>query len=225
MAGPVRFYVPNTAAAVSPAFDTAFWEQTTGAIRLALVTTLTNTSLVNNSQTDSTATANRDVLLYQLVSDGIAPGPISGTFKGQMQAFENNGNYNMRSQVQVWLVSNDGSTTRGVLYAGDLETLTGNPSGEWSNAGVFNRAFPRAGAVSLTSVSAQNNDRIVIEVGYRKHAASSTQGQIRVGDFTTGTDLPEGDTTDFAVTFRPWFEFSEDLFTSRLRGARAYILQ
>lgn len=208
----------TTAAAVSPAFD-AEWDSTGAAARRAMSVAGFNESVTALSASNGSATANLDTLNFQFVSDAIAPGPIAGTLKGQFQALEGNATLDARIQMIVRVVSNDGSTFRGTLYGPDTAAL----SSEFSTSRQ-NRSAPRGGAVSLSSVSAQANDRIVIEIGYRNHLAVSNAASIFAGGLTADSDLPEDETTTSTSGFKPWFEFSEDLYTSRLRGARAYIL-
>lgn len=220
---PSRLYLPSTgAAAVSPAFDTE-WELTTSATRLAAVTTRISSAQAT-VYSGSIATQFDDGLCVQFVSAPIAAGPIAGTLKGQLRASRTGSgggaSGGLRAQIVVRVVSNDGSTFRGTLYAGDLDvTNTTDPTSEFAGTAT-NRAFPRGGAVALSPVSAQTNDRIVIELGARRHGGDATP-ILTVGD-NSGTDLPEDETTTTAGN--PWIEFSVDVFTSRLRGARAYIL-
>ena len=216
-----KFYLPSSgAAAVSPAFTLSgfTWTDTSGADRIAAVTTKINSAITDKTVV-GTGVAGIDQLFCQYVSAPIGGGPITGTVKGQIRAFEELTTADARAQIVIYVVSNDGSTLRGVLYAGDTAAL----SSEFSNVGRVNRKFPRSSPVSVNSVAAATNDRIVMEIGARRSGNSSTDVILVFGDTTTGTDLPEDETTSTSTTL-PWIEFSEDLFTSRLKGARAYIL-
>ena len=219
-----RFYLPSSgAAAVSPAFD-AEWENTAATDRLKCVTTRINSTNSFKSTTDATATAFRDTLLRQYVSDPIALGIISGTIKGQIRSSAASGAAaGVRAQLIAKVVSNDGSTVRGVLYAGDLDTsATANPTSEFSQAADTNRTFPRGGPVAISPVVALDTDRVVLELGYRKHV-NVTTGNVSLSFMdNNASDLPEDETTTTALN--PWIEFSIDLFTPRVRGARSYIL-
>lgn len=222
---PVRIYLPSTgAAAVSPAFA-AEWEDTSVAVRRAAVTTRISSIMAVVSNSSQPATNNCDILLAQYVSAPIAAGPITGTLKGQARALQGATGGNARAQIIVRVVSNDGATVRGTLYAGDLETLSSpsNPTSEWATA-LTNRAFPRGGAAALGAVTAQDQDRIVMEVGCRKHVAlTDATYQISFGD-NSATDLPEDETA--TATNNPWIEFSEDLFVARGGAAvRSWILE
>lgn len=158
-------------------------------------------------QVDSTATSNRDAVIGQFISEPLAAQTISGTVKGQIRAQENALSANLRSQCIIRVVQSDNTTIRGTLYAGDLTTLTGNPTPEWATTAT-NRPLPFGGSVALSSLAIQNGDRLVIEVGYRKHAAASTTGTLYFGD-NSATDLAEDTTTTTANN--PWIEFSQDL--------------
>lgn len=215
-----RFHVARTTAAdISPAFD-AEWEFTLTSLRRAMSVAGYNEAVSSLSVNDTTGTANRDALAFQFVSDAIAAGPIAGTLKGQMQVQEGATSFDLRMQMIVRVVSNDGSTFRGTLYGPDTDAL----SSEFSTART-NRNAPRGGAVALSPVVAQTNDRIVIEVGARKHATLATTSNFYGGGLTADSDLPEDETTTSTSGVKPWFEFSENLYTARGSKARAYILE
>lgn len=213
-----RFYLSRMqAAAVSPAFA-AEWENTAVAGRNRMETSKTDAVATTLAYTvnDSPATSNRDVLIKQYVSDPIAAGPIAGTLLGVIgRVYTGSALLNVRSQCLARVVSNDGATVRGTLYAGDLESLTGDPSEEWVQGEA--RLIPRAGPVALSSVVAQADDRVVVELGYRKHSTQNV--------FSTGISLGEpatdalADLSNPGSDVAPWVEFSEDLFTAR--GAAA----
>lgn len=203
-----RFYLPSTgAAAVSPAFTLSgfSWTDTTQADRIAAVTTKIN-SAITDKVCNGTGGTNIDQLFRQYVSAPIQAQTISGTVKGQIRALEELTSNDARAQIVIYVVSNDGSTLRGVLYGGDTATL----SSEFSNAGRVNRKFPRGGAQSLSSVACSANDRIVMEIGARRSGTSVHQVYLVFGDTTTGADLPEDETTTTATTI-PWIEFSADI--------------
>jgi hypothetical protein len=212
-----RLYLPSTgAAAVSPAFDSGWEHATATADRIAAVTTRISSSMTSKTATKSTSSvADTDGIARQYVSDPLAAQTITGTLKGQVRAMESATSANMRSQIVVRVVSNDGSTERGVLYPGDLHThganANANPTNEFGTS-LANRRFPRSGfANTLTSVTTEDGDRLVIEIGFRHHLASSTAtvGTFSFGD-NSGTDLPENDTTTTANN--PWVEFSNTIY-------------
>lgn len=204
-----RFYLPSTgAAAVSPAFTLSgfSWTHTASADRIAAVTTKIN-SAVTDKVVAGTGGIGIDQLFRQYVSAPIPAQTIGGTVKGQIRALEELTSADARAQIVIYVVSNDGSTLRGVLYAGD----TGALASEFTNAGRVNRKFPRSSPVSVSSVSAATNDRIVMEIGARRSGAGAVDVYLVFGDTTTGSDLPEDETTTTS-TMLPWIEFSDDLF-------------
>lgn len=157
---------------------------------------------------------NNDWLWRQYVSEPLAAQTISGTVKGQMRVQEANAAANARAQMIVRVVSNDGSTVRGTLYDGDLETLTGDPTSEYGTS-LTNRKFPRGGAATLTSVTAEEGDRIVVELGTRIHSTETTSRVLTVSftDSGTSADLAEDETTTSSAQ-RTWVEFSQDIAES-----------
>ena len=152
-------------------------------------------------------------LLGQFVSEPIAAQTISGTFKCYLKATEGNGNFDLAAQIIIRVVSGDGTTVRGTLYAGDTTTSLSN---EWTVSTYTNRAFPRGNTGSgqtMTSVGASDGDRIVVEVGARCFAAgaqSVTYG-IAIGSGDS-TDNPEDETTTSGAA--GWIEFSSAITMS-----------
>jgi hypothetical protein len=203
-----RFYLPSTGTPpISPAADGS-WEQTSDLIRLSLVTTkIGSTQLIQSGASNST-TGSFDVLLAQYISDPLGAQTIDGTVKGVTKARETNGAADLRTQMIIKVVSGDGLTVRGTLLSHDEGTLTS----EWSTSSTLNsRLAPVAlRSNTLTPVVAQAGDRVVVEIGYRRHTTidpTSYTGRLYFED--SGTDLPESD-SDTTVG-DPWIEFSDDL--------------
>lgn len=165
-----------------------------------------------------TASAGQDVCVGQYVSPPLAAQTITGTFKMYMEFREANAANDSRAQVVIRVVSNDGSTVRGTLYAGDTATSGANPASEFVTTST-NRSFPRAGLspATITNIGAITaGDRLVIEFGWRTHAGhTSADYRWSWGDPTAGVDLPEDEvTTD--VSRVPWIEFSNGITLSQL---------
>ncbi len=204
-----RLYLGVVAGPTSPAFTTG-WEVTASAVRRVL-----DNATFADSVAESLAVATAlnspasavDVLIAQYTSAPLDVNQtITGTIKGQIRALESNAAADLRAQIVVWTMKTDG-TVRGTNLGFDTAAL----SSEFGTAAA-NRKFPRGGATTLTSVAALATDRLVIEVGYRKHenATNSRTGTLNpMGNFT-GTDLPE-DETDTSAVKVPWFEFSQAL--------------
>lgn len=198
--------------AVAPAFDSG-WESTGGADRLRMHTAKQSTALATKTASIPGFTAS-DALVRQYVSDPLNAGSISGTVKAIIQAKEGSASLDQRAQLVIRVVSNDGATVRGTLLAMD----TGALANEFSATALTNRRFPKGSSgATLSAVSAQAGDRIVVEVGYRQHASLFSSfyavlfgygwGQLRFGD--TGADLAENETDTGAGS--PWLEFSQTL--------------
>jgi hypothetical protein len=163
-----------------------------------------------------TATAGQDILVTQYVSPPLAAQTISGTFKCYMMCRTDGGAQDIRSQIILRIVSNDGSVVRGVLYAGDTVTSGANPPSEWVST-TTTQAFPRIGLLpaSLAAIGAiTEGDRLVVEIGVRTHGGC-TGADIRwiMGDDQT-VDLAENE-TNTGTNFNPWIEFSNALVLSQ----------
>jgi hypothetical protein len=112
----------------------------------------------------------------------------------------------LRAQTVIRVVSNDGTTVRGTLIASNGGAL----SNEFA-ASLTNRYFPLGGSTAPGSVNALDGDRIVIEVGYRKHenATSLRSGTLSFGAVSGGTDNADDETGTAANV--PWIEFADTL--------------
>ena len=202
--GATRFYLPSTGIAqVSPAFS-ASWNLTTAADRIRMYNAHYR---INSAMTAKTATGDnttpQSILNRQYVSDPIAGQTITGTVKGQLLGNENNVGFDGVSAVLIRVVSNDGATVRGTLLALTYPVLAGN---EYLVSTDENRYTPVSTA--LTSVAAQNGDRIVVEVGFYCYSKNSKIGSQTFGD-NNASDLPEDQTTQ--TQNNPWIEFSADI--------------
>lgn len=213
-----RFYLSNgDSQGLTPAFD-ASWESTSGATRVAMKTFVRSRAFASVVVSEASASGTFDVLIRQYISDPIAAVTISGTVKGVIRALESNTDADLRSQMVIRVVSYDCATIRGTLIASDASALTS----EWDAATLTNRKFPLAwtgSGTSVSSVAAQDGDRIVIEVGYRAHntTVSSRNGTLRFGD-ASGSDLAEDETS--TADNNPWVEFSDTITFLNLETAR-----
>lgn len=227
-----RFYFPKSLrtpttkdgypAPVLPALD-AVWEYTESTngqggntIRGRLSPDKLTHTNPGNSVTDVRPTydisgsAPWDLLGGQYVSVALAAQTLTGTFKMYMLSDEEIAADNVATQVVIKVVSNDGLTVRGTLYAGDTDTT--NPPSNENNAGAeVNRAYPRGNTgagQAISSLAISEGDRLVVEFGVRMRGASRLDVQ---NDYNTGsagsTDVPENE-TDTTSTFNPWIEFS-----------------
>jgi hypothetical protein len=196
-----RLYgVPSTAAPVSPGFGA--WTTTAQAVRRSLSLTKSGTAetLTNVSVTSG---AGNNALAFQLVSEPLGGAQtITGTVTIVTRGRELATQDNIQSRVRtIKVYSQDGNTLRGTLLALGAHSVT-------TELGTTLAGYPAASAQALSSVSAQNGDRIVVEIGY----GMTTTGTTPLYDMSiggTGTDHAnsEGDATGTI----PWVEFSQNL--------------
>jgi hypothetical protein len=199
-----RFYLPSTgAAAVSPAFThQATWDAVDNVDRLRCVTTKISSSMT--SKTEGKATTVDRQLVRQYVSDPINAQTISaGTVKGTVRVLESAANDNLDNiSVKIVVVSRDGSTLTGTIlnlgeYVGVNEFATS----------LTNRRV--ADGDTTTSVTANQGDRIVIELGFRNSATgTSVSGDMNFGD-NSATDL--GDNETGTAADNPFVELSNTI--------------
>ena len=206
-----RFYLPSTgAAAVSPAYGA--WGNVIVADRRAMVTTRISSAMTNQDAFTSDLLENASYLWRQYVSAPIPAQTITGTIKGQVRCSETDATDNHdRVTIRVIVVSNDGGTVRGTLLA---LGYYGNTN-EYSIAPTLT-SRKIADGDALSSVVAQANDRIVVEIGTQNSVLSIFEDEPLSAVFgdDSGTDLPEDETT--TATNNPWVEFSQNLFNQTL---------
>jgi hypothetical protein len=203
-----RLYFDTDAAVVSPAFDGA-WEATGSAVRRGLSTgkladhAFETLAVATNLNSPAGAV---DALILQAVSAPLAGNvTIAGAIAGQIRAMESSATGDLRMQCVIWVMQSDGSS-RGTLIAASAAAL----ASEWPITTPANRKIPLGGSATPTSVAAQAGDRIVVEIGYRKHESATTSrtGTIVAGN-PSGTDLAVDETTTTANV--AWIEFTESL--------------
>jgi hypothetical protein len=132
---------------------------------------------------------------------------ISGTATAMFAALENASGSDANGQLVLKVVSYDGQTQRGMLYAGKTGALVDEFT--TSRIGHFFPADAYAG-VSLTSVDALAGDRVVIEVGIHYYAIGSNvmTGEGIAVNGSPGTDFSGWGQADTRVS---WVELSTDL--------------
>lgn len=201
-----RLYFDRTnAPSVSPAYD-ASWEVTGDAGRRQLTRTKAGqTASSNFAQTNDTS-GSADVLIRQFVSEPLAPQTISGTVWAWFLVRDSSASSaDARSQLVVKVVSGDGSTVRGTLLGHD----TGGLTNQWPTSAAA-RAFPKGATsgASVSSVNAHAGDRLVVEVGWRRHYTGSGFRSAVITVSSNGSDITA---SEVSTTGDPWVEFSHDL--------------
>ena len=155
--------------------------------------------------TSKTITCNNNAhqayLVRQYVSNPIAGQSISGTVKGQVLADETSANTDGVTAIIIYLVDSTG-TYKSTLRALTYPALSGN---EFALTET-NRYIPVS--TSLTTQTASNGDRIVVEFGVYSYKKNTAIAYLVFGD-NNATDLPEDQTT--VTQNNPWIEFSQDI--------------
>lgn len=215
-----RLYLSSSnAPGVSPAYSGTWTTVPGGAQRRTASTTQDSSALaLTGNITEAATTGTEDVLMRQFVSTNSFQyaKTISGTFSYVIYGYESNGAANAFIQVMIKVVSSDGATVRGTLYAGHTDvaqTATVGARNEELPVGSGSAATRIGSALSLSSVGVQAGDLLVIEVGARFLTSSSStfSTNYRFGspnDATADHALTSGLTT----TLVPWVEFSDTLF-------------
>lgn len=203
-----RFYLqaPNqTIAPISPAPDSG-WEKTSTVRRCAMFPYKTGTTTSGGPwNVVPNGVSGTDTDGWQFISTALHAQTISGFLKGMMQCAETNSTDNYNAATVARVLSNDGSVIRGTLFSG----FGGGTAFNLTTVAALK--FPPAwtgSGVTLTSVTALEGDRIVLEVGVTQTSTSTANAPFRCFDNQTA-DLPEteGDTS----VSNPWFEFSQDI--------------
>ncbi|HJS83611.1 MAG TPA: hypothetical protein VJ742_12330 [Nitrososphaera sp.] len=214
-----RLYLPSAGStAITPGFDSS-WESTTSAGRHHAALDPSGTPMADRGQSESSSSSSYDVLWKQYISPPLnGAQTISGSINGAIKSRESNADANMRAQMLVKVVSNDGSTVRGTALAHNTAALTAEEFVTTGTNAKFPFLYPTYGE-ALTSVNAQDGDRILIEVGYRAHntTTSSRTGTGRFGDnnstLNTSNNTYDHYLADTSETadYNPWIEFSQKL--------------
>lgn len=204
-AAATRFYLQNGTAAITPAIR-GTWNLSTTTSVIPMARTKAGT-ITSRAVAELNATNNYSVLLVRAVSEPIIAKtiPAGSTLNWAIGAMESSTAANMKYRVHAYVVSSDGLTLRGTLLTNDNDAGT-----EWPTTPALGRG-PLA-AKTLTAVTTQANDRVIIEVGYyaANTVTTSYTGTLNYGG--TAGDMTVGG----ANTLTGWFEFSEDLFSTAI---------
>ena len=206
-----RFYWGQVITAPAPTFSATWSAPGSTPTRLLMRTVkrkATVTPIVASATETTAAILNKQAV--QLISMPLAAQTITGTVKGYALFSESDTAQDCRVQCEIRIIS-QGGTVRGTLLASDI----GGLSSEFT-ATPTNRRIPLLAATNtLTSVTAQEGDYLVVEIGHRTNISSPTSYTVTVrwNDDPGSTDLPE-DETDTDTAKAPWIEFSQDLVVS-----------
>ena len=197
-----RLYgVANTAAPVSPAFDSG-WIDTTSAVRRGLSLTKAATT-ETRSAVNVTSGAGNNALAFQLISDPLDAQTITGgtvTLMCRGRELATTDNVNKRWRVTK-IISNDGSTVRAVMNSMQATSST-------TELGTSLSGQIMANVAGTGTVNVQAGDRILVEVGYGlSSTGTSPQYDMVIGGNGTDHAVTEGDTTGTVA----WIEFSQNL--------------
>ncbi len=201
-----RLYFTSAQAILTPSTDVS-WEGTAGFVRRVLSPDRVRTEFASSAHSKATSSTTYDGAIAQFVTPPLSAQTVSGNVKAVIRALESAVGNDMRAQMLIRIIGWDGVTFRGTLLAHDASALTS----EFATT-LTNRKFPlnwTAPGAALTPVACQAGDRIVVEVGYRSHVATTAiSGTLEFGD-QSATDLAEdevGTTQD-----NPWIEFDNNL--------------
>jgi hypothetical protein len=203
----VKVYPGSAAAPVSPSYS-AGWNYTAAAARAYLRFDKGGAGLIA-SGTIGAWTPGQQALGRQWVSDAIAAQTLTGTVKMQMGMRQTATSSNARHLLSIYVVSNDGSTVRGTLLSianyGNSNALSASGTGR-------NKTVADGDAV--TSVAAQDGDRIVVEFGFTDASGTTPSASFTYGVSTSTTDLPIDESTAAGTgsLLNPWIEFSFDVY-------------
>mgnify|MGYP000927276171 FL=1 len=154
--------------------------------------------------TETSTTNNWDVYLTRFVSDRISSNTtISGTLNGVLLLAESNANLNGVLHLHIWVTQGDSDTARGTLLTDYVDAT------EFAVSTTVYSAISLS-ALSLSSVSAQAGDRIVIEVGYQAQNTSATSMYAQMALGLSGTTDAAGSDSGVSPGSnpQPWVEFS-----------------
>lgn len=173
------------------------WALTGVAQRLYLTRSASGTLMASTTSNQSSAVEN--LLVRQYISPPLAAQTFAGSVSGQMRGSESNAAANASSAIGIRIVNSLGTTERGLVLPITTGTL------EYTTSLVNRFSPPKTNVIGSTS---QAYDRLVIEVGGRKLAAS-TNRTVTLSHGDNSTDLPTDESTTAANN--PWIEFSNNI--------------
>lgn len=206
-----RFYLPSSTAVMPAVTPAAHWNTTTAYTQHYCDTAKQGTAIAAGTAQTKDTTTGHTRLDRQYVSAGIVGATITGTFSAVIAAAESSNSANAWLDFVIRVVSSDGATVRGTLYAGSANTaVSATSTAENYEIPLTTAATRTKSAISLSSVTAVTGDRIVIECGYKASATSSTYTVTSTyGDAVAAADYAL--TVGLTTTLDPWVELSQTL--------------
>jgi hypothetical protein len=187
----------NTAAAVSPAFNTG-WNVTSGAARFQMNTDRDGSTIASKTTGNSGGSAVKKCLLDQWVSEPLDAQTITGTFTGQIR-FQQSTTTSVTGQGFVYL--------RVINSNGTIATEVGTATTSNLTTTLTNRTLISLNVGTLNITAGQ---RIAVDVGWNYSAGTNNAVNCIISrGSSSGTDLPANNTTTTANS--PWVQFSDDL--------------
>lgn len=217
-----RFYISASSSksftpTISPTASSS-WNVTSAMVRRSGKTQYdgTATPFIDITSTSKATTPELHACV-QVISDPLEAQTITGTLYGQIRALESATAGTGTVAIGARVIS-DAGTVRGTLLAiSATTTATATPPDLATT--LTNRPFAGASSSSqltLSSVSAQAGDRVVIEIGVRDQDTSTSRTySVNIGASSSAGDLPLDSTTTTAAA--PWVEFSQTLKFMGLR--------
>ncbi len=195
-----RLYLQNANSTVTTT-NTGTWSSASSVPTLVMSKTKAG-SITSRSVSETSSTNNYTVLVLKFVSDPIPAQTIAAgtTLNWVLGVLESDNRANDAYRVHAYVVSGDGSILRGTLLSNS------NESTEWPTSAT---GFGISSAKTLNTVTAQANDRVVIEIGYiaGNTRTDSYSGRLWYGG--TGSDLTVGGDE---TSRTGWFEFEPGLY-------------
>lgn len=169
-----------------------------------------NTPNINPTFAPTGIYTERNSVGVQTISAPLAAQVISGTFAAVMQIMDLYGTGDSSLQVALRVVSGDGLTQRGVLYAGHNMAMnaTIGALGEGVVYATYQTRIIPAGT-ALTQVTALEGDRLIIELGVK--GGTGGFGQFRIGFRDLIADADYALTSGVTTILTPWLELSQTL--------------
>jgi len=220
-----KLYVCNRTPVYTPATKRGAWDLSSSVTVGALDTSKIGGGIITSVNVAETSSSNTyDVALSRFISGRLAAQTIGGTFDVTICATESNAAADMYFHVYIYVTQGDSDVVRGVLLNDYVENTT-NEFGTSGTTGGKSLQSPQ----SLSSLSVNDGDRIVVEMGYiaRNSVTTSYAGYIRYGTLLSSNILdvaPDltvgGDTT----TQAGFFTFSQDLlWLSEVRSYEEFV--